>query len=40
MKEYMIGIIREHWYFEPGSLETMDEADVKEIFERLIDWLE
>lgn len=39
MKEYMITVIQGHWYYAPGVLEGMSEAEVKEIYERLIDWL-
>lgn len=40
MKAYMIEIIRSHWYYEDGVLESKSESEVKEIFESLIDWVE
>lgn len=40
MKAYMIEIIRNHWYYEDGVLESKSESEVKEIFDSLIDWLE
>ena len=39
MKEYMITIIRQHWFYEAGVLETMSEGEVYEIYDRLIDWI-
>lgn len=39
MKKYMIETIRNHWFYEAGSLEAMSEDEVREIYERLIDWL-
>lgn len=38
--EYMIKIIRQHWFFEEGCLEKMNEDEVRSIFERLLDWIE
>ena len=40
MKEYMIGIIRNHWWYEDGKLESMNINEVRDIFERLLDWIE
>lgn len=39
MKEYMVGIIRQHQYYPEGSLEAMSEDEVREIYEMVIDWL-
>jgi len=39
MKQYMIGKIRDYWFYEQGALESMSDEEVKEIYERLIDWL-
>lgn len=39
-KGFMIAIIRRHWYYEKGSLESMGEPEVREVFERLLDWIE
>ena len=39
MREYMIGIIKQHWYYREGELEAMTEQQVREIYERLIDWI-
>ena len=39
MKEYMIRIIRQYWYYEDGKLEAMTEEEVREIYENLIDWI-
>lgn len=39
MKEYMIGFIRSYWHYKDGELESMTEEEVKEIYDRLIDWL-
>lgn len=38
--EYMIGFIRRYWFYEDGNLENMTEDEVREIYERLIDWIE
>ena len=40
MKEYMISIIRAHQYYEAGTLEAMNEENVREIYESIIDWIE
>lgn len=37
--DYMIGMIRRYLYYDAGVLENMDGAQVKEIFERLVDGL-
>lgn len=37
--DYMIGMIRKYQGYEDGVLENMDGTQVKEIFERLVDWL-
>ena len=39
MKEMMINLIRQHWYYEAGTLESMTEEEVREIYESLIDWI-
>ena len=39
MKEIMIAIIKRHWHYEDGELESMTESEIKEIYERLIDWV-
>lgn len=39
-KEYMISIIRQHQYYEAGTLEKMTEQQVREIFECILDWIE
>lgn len=36
---YMIGMIRKYWYYDAGVLENMTGAEIKEIFECLVDWL-
>ena len=33
MKQIMIDLIRKHWYFEVGALESMSENEVREIYE-------
>lgn len=38
--QYMIMIIREYWYYKEGTLEKMTEAEVREIYKNLLDWLE
>ena len=38
MKEYMIEVIRRYWFFEDGTLEGLPAEEVREIYERLIDW--
>ena len=38
--EYMIKIIKEHWYYEEEALENMTEDEVRDIFEALLDWIE
>ena len=38
-KESMITIIRQHQYYEDGSLEGMTEEEVRDIFETLLDWI-
>lgn len=38
-KDMMIQVIREHQYYKAGELEQMDEAEVKEIYEALLDWI-
>lgn len=40
MKTIMIQTIREHWFYKEGQLEEMTEEAVREIYERLLDWLE
>lgn len=37
--EYMVKIIREYQYYEVGVLESMSEEELREVFERLLDWL-
>lgn len=37
---YMIETIKEHWYFDEGILEAMDDGSIRDIYEELIDWLE
>lgn len=39
-KAYMIKTIREHWFYIDGELEAKSESEVKEIYERLIDWID
>ena len=39
MKEYMIGIIRAHQYYDEGVLEAKSEEEIREIYEIIIDWL-
>lgn len=39
MKQYMIDKIRSYWFYAENVLEEMTEEEVKEIYERLIDWL-
>lgn len=39
-KGFMICIIRRHWHYEDGVLEKMSDEEVREIFERLLDWIE
>lgn len=39
-KELMIAFIRSIQYYESGVLEAMTEAEVKEIYEALIDWFD
>lgn len=40
MKEYMIGVIKQHWFYDEGHLESLTEEDVREIYEYLIDWID
>ena len=37
--KYMIQLIKQHWYYEDGVLESMSEDEIRDIYERLIDWL-
>lgn len=37
--DYMIGMIRKYQGYEDGVLESMTGAEIKEIFECLVDWL-
>lgn len=39
-KELMINTIRAHQYYEEGVLEAKSEAEVKDIYEALLDWME
>lgn len=39
MKEYMIEVIRRYQYYEAGTLESMTESEVRDIYETLIDWI-
>lgn len=39
MKEYMIGIIRQHQWYEAGTLEQMAEEEVRDIYEMVVDWI-
>lgn len=39
MKEYMIGIIRQHQFYKEGVLEAMSEEEVRDIYESLLDWI-
>lgn len=39
MKEYMIEVIRRYQYYESGTLESMTESEVRDIYETLIDWI-
>ena len=39
MKEYMIGIIRQHQFYNEGVLEAMSEEEVRDIYESLLDWI-
>ena len=38
-KQMMIDTIRSRQHYETGSLEKMTEAEVQEIYNRLIDWI-
>lgn len=38
-REYMIKFIRNHQYYADGALETLDEDELRDIYERLIDWI-
>lgn len=40
MMEYMIGIIKQHWFYEDGELESMPESEIRDIYEALLDWIE
>lgn len=39
-KGFMIEIIKRHQFYDAGKLEKMTEGEVREIFERLLDWIE
>lgn len=39
MKEIMIKMVKAYQYYEDGELEELTEAEVKEIYENLIDWI-
>ena len=39
MREYMITVIKSHWSYEDGQLETMSDKELREVFENLLDWL-
>lgn len=39
-KQIMIELIRKHQYYADGALESMTEDAVKEIYEKVIDWLD
>ena len=39
LKQIMIDLIRKHLYYADGSLESMTEEQVREIYERVVDWL-
>lgn len=38
-KNYMISIIRKHQHYPQGQLENMPFNKIKEIYEKLIDWI-
>ncbi len=38
-KEWLIERIKDHQYYEDGVLEAMTEAELLEIWNRLIDWI-
>lgn len=40
MKADMIEVIRSHWYYPEGELESKSELEVRAIYEALIDWVE
>ena len=35
----MIRLIRAYWWYEEGHLEAMTEDEVRDIYNRLIDWI-
>lgn len=39
MKEIMIKLIKVYQYYEDGVLESLTEAEVRELYESLIDWI-
>lgn len=38
-KQIMIELILKHQYYAYGALESMTEDAVKEIYEKVVDWL-
>ena len=38
-RNIMIGFIRSHQWYEAGTLEAMPEEQLREIYERVLDWI-
>ena len=39
-RQWMIRTIRAVQFYEDGALEKMNDEDLRETFERLLDWIE
>ena len=39
-REYAIKVIRDYLYYRDGELEAMTDEELREVYEKLIDWLE
>jgi hypothetical protein len=40
MREHMISVILEHWYYTQEELDVMSDVKISDIYECLLDWLE
>lgn len=37
--KFMVHLIRAYWWYEAGKLEAMTEDEVRDIYNRLLDWI-
>lgn len=40
MRDYMISIIKKYQHYGENVLETMDDKQLREVFENILEWLE